>query len=77
MNAPGFVAQCQFAPMIPGDDQLFALGEDEAVEVVGIRAIRVYGLVSMDYIHGSGFNLQSSGQGFGVLVKTLPPGRIV
>ena len=23
-----FVAQCQFAPMIPGDDQLFELGED-------------------------------------------------
>ncbi|CAE7492369.1 UBC [Symbiodinium pilosum] len=28
-----FVAQCQFAPMIPGDDQLFALGEDTTLSV--------------------------------------------
>jgi len=28
-----FVAQCQFAPMIPGDDQLFELGEDTTLSV--------------------------------------------
>ncbi|CAK9057916.1 unnamed protein product [Durusdinium trenchii] len=28
-----FVAQCQFAPMIPGDDQLIALGEDTTLSV--------------------------------------------
>ena len=28
-----FVAQCQFTPMIPGDDQLIELGEDTTVSV--------------------------------------------
>jgi len=29
-----FVAQCEFAPMIPGDDQLIELGEDTTLSVV-------------------------------------------
>jgi len=29
-----FVAQCQFAPMIPGDDQLLELGEDTTLSVL-------------------------------------------
>lgn len=29
-----FVAQCQFAPMIPGDDQLIDLGQDTTVSVL-------------------------------------------
>eukprot|EP00930_Biecheleria_cincta_P039756 TRINITY_DN2729_c2_g1_i1.p1 TRINITY_DN2729_c2_g1~~TRINITY_DN2729_c2_g1_i1.p1 ORF type:complete len:840 (-),score=159.14 TRINITY_DN2729_c2_g1_i1:138-2594(-) len=29
-----FVAQCQFAPMIPGDDQIIYLGEDSTLSVV-------------------------------------------
>jgi hypothetical protein len=29
-----FVAQCQFAPMIPGDDQIIHLGEDTTLSVV-------------------------------------------
>lgn len=32
-----FVAQCQFAPMIPGDDQLFELGEDTTLSVTRLK----------------------------------------
>ena len=33
LDAGRFVAQCQFTPMIPGDDQLIELGEDTTVSV--------------------------------------------
>merc|ERR1711959_66267 len=32
-----FVAQCQFAPMIPGDDQLIELGEDTTLSVSRLK----------------------------------------
>lgn len=32
-----FVAQCQFVPMVPGDDQLIELGEDTTVSVTRVR----------------------------------------
>eukprot|EP00405_Crypthecodinium_cohnii_P015378 CAMPEP_0206458374 /NCGR_PEP_ID=MMETSP0324_2-20121206/23532_1 /ASSEMBLY_ACC=CAM_ASM_000836 /TAXON_ID=2866 /ORGANISM="Crypthecodinium cohnii, Strain Seligo" /LENGTH=848 /DNA_ID=CAMNT_0053929701 /DNA_START=48 /DNA_END=2594 /DNA_ORIENTATION=- len=32
-----FVAQCQFTPMVPGDDQLIELGEDTTVSVTRLR----------------------------------------
>ena len=32
-----FVAQCQFTPMIPGDDQLIELGEDTTLSVTRVK----------------------------------------
>eukprot|EP00927_Polykrikos_kofoidii_P085461 TRINITY_DN9302_c2_g1_i1.p1 TRINITY_DN9302_c2_g1~~TRINITY_DN9302_c2_g1_i1.p1 ORF type:complete len:830 (+),score=124.96 TRINITY_DN9302_c2_g1_i1:55-2544(+) len=38
-----FAAQCQFAPMIPGDDQLIELGEDTTLSVVRSVSARTEG----------------------------------
>eukprot|EP00442_Polarella_glacialis_P018204 CAMPEP_0115079318 /NCGR_PEP_ID=MMETSP0227-20121206/18041_1 /TAXON_ID=89957 /ORGANISM="Polarella glacialis, Strain CCMP 1383" /LENGTH=844 /DNA_ID=CAMNT_0002466807 /DNA_START=84 /DNA_END=2618 /DNA_ORIENTATION=- len=38
-----FVAQCQFAPMIPGDDQLIELGEDTTLSVTRFTPEKLQG----------------------------------